>query len=47
MVAVLGYGMISVIRAYCSPKQAWMGLAAFGGFLPYLFFLYVFFYRGL
>jgi hypothetical protein len=47
MVAMFGYAMISVMRAYGSPKQAWMGLAAFGGLLLYLFFLYVFFYRGL
>ena len=41
------YTLVSVMRANGSPKKTWMAFAAFGGFFPYVFFLYLFFYRGL
>ena len=47
MVVMFGYGLTSIMRAYGSPMKPWMGLAAIGGMLPNLFFLYVFIYRGI
>jgi hypothetical protein len=47
VIAMFGYGMAIILHAHGTPKSAWKGLVAFSGFLPYLFFLYVFFYRGL
>jgi hypothetical protein len=46
-VAMFFHGLISVDRAYGKPKSAWMAIAAFGGFMPYIFALYVIAYRGL
>ena len=46
LVTMFAFGLISVQRAYGKPKHAWMGLAAAGGFVPYLYGLYVMGYWG-
>ena len=45
-IAMFFYGLISVQRGYGRPKRAWMGFAAVGGFVPYLYSLYVIGYWG-
>jgi hypothetical protein len=47
VIAMFTYGMVPILLARGSPKRGWMRLAALGGNLPYLFLLYIFFYRGL
>jgi hypothetical protein len=42
----LGYGIVSVCEAYGTPRRLWMYLAVWGGILPYLFIVYLTFYRG-
>jgi hypothetical protein len=47
IIAMFAYGMVPILRARGSPKPGWMKLAAVGRFFPFLFLLYIFFYRGL
>jgi len=42
----LGYGTVSVCEAYGRPRRIWMYVAVWGGMLPYLFIVYLAFYRG-
>jgi hypothetical protein len=42
----LGYGLVAICEAYGTPRRLWMYLAVWGGMLPYLFIVYLTFYRG-
>lgn len=44
---MFSYGMITLVRSLGRPKRTWMFFAALGGFIPFLFFLYVILFRGL
>jgi hypothetical protein len=46
VVLTLGYGVVAICEAYGTPRRLWMYLAVWGGMLPYLFIVYLTFYRG-
>ena len=46
IVLALGYGIVAICEAYGTPRRLWMYLAVWGGMLPYLFIVYLTFYRG-
>lgn len=46
-VAMLSHGVRAILRAAGRRRRRWMGLATLGSFFPYLYGVYVTFFRGL
>ena len=47
VLTTLFYSLPTILTILGDPKRAWMALAAFGGFVPYVWSLYVIFIPGL
>jgi len=45
-ILAFAYGLVGILEAYGKPRKLWMYPAVWLGFVPYLFVVYLTFYRG-